>query len=167
MAEAGTLDDLYAASYRRLVAQLYAVTGDLQEAEDVVQEAFVRAVGRWNRLKDYDSPEAWLRTVAVNLARSRWRRARRGAAALVRIGVPAHEPELSPDHVALVSALRTLPAAQREAIVLHHFVGLSVDEVAESAHAPSGTIKARLSRGRTALAERLRSDTEEEAALDG
>ena len=164
MPEAGTLDELYAASYRRLVAQLYAVTGDLQEAEDVVQEAFVRAVGRWNRLREYDSPEAWLRTVAVNLARSRWRRARRGAAVLVKLGAPSPEPELSPDHVALVSALKTLPAAQREAIVLHHFVGMSVDEVAESAHCPSGTIKARLSRGRTALAQRLEP---EGSAADG
>ncbi len=162
MPEAGTLDELYAASYRRLVAQLYAVTGNLQEAEDVVQEAFVRAVGRWNRLKDYDSPEAWLRTVAINLARSRWRRAKRGAAVLVKLGPPASEPELSPDHVALVDALRALPEAQREAIVLHHFVGMSVDEVAESTHSPSGTIKARLSRGRSALAQRL-----DGAVIDG
>jgi RNA polymerase sigma-70 factor (ECF subfamily) len=148
----GSLDDLYAASYRKLVAQLYAVTGNRQEAEDVVQEAFMRAIGRWNTIREYDSPEAWLRTVALNLARSRWRRAKRGAAALVKHGVPAPEPELSPDHVALMAAMRGLPEPQREALVLHHFVGLSVDEVARSVGAPSGTIKARLSRGRAALA---------------
>jgi RNA polymerase sigma-70 factor (ECF subfamily) len=148
----GSLDDLYHASYRRLVAQLYAVTGNRQEAEDVVQEAFMRAMGRWDDVRTYDAPEAWLRTVALNLARSRWRRAVRGAAALVKHGVPHEEPELSPDHVALMDAMRGLPEAQREALVLHHFVGLSVDEVARSVGAPSGTIKARLSRGRAALA---------------
>lgn len=151
----GSLDDLYAASYRRLVAQLHAVTGSRQEAEDVVQEAFVRAVGRWKDVQAYDSAEAWLRTVALNLARSRFRRAVRGVAALAKHGVPQPEPELSPDHVALMTAMRDLPAAQREALVLHHFVGLSVDEVAASVGAPSGTIKARLSRGRAALAGRL------------
>ena len=147
-----TLDEVYAISYRRLVAQLHAVTGSRQEAEDVVQEAFMRAMPRWDAVRTYDSPEAWLRTVALNLARSRFRRAVRGAAALVKHGVPASEPELSPDHVALMDALRGLPQAQREALVLHHFCGLSVDEVAASVGAPSGTIKARLSRGRAALA---------------
>lgn len=147
-----TLDDVYATSYRRLVAQLHAVTGNRQEAEDVVQEAFMRALPRWDAICTYDSPEAWLRTVALNLARSRWRRAVRGAAALVKHGVPQAEPELSPDHVALMDAMRALPQAQREALVLHHFCGLSVDEVAQSVGAPSGTIKARLSRGRAALA---------------
>lgn len=67
-------------------------------------------------------------------------------------GAPASEPELSPDHVALMDAMRGLPVAQREALVLHHFVGMSVDEVAASVGAPSGTVKARLSRGRAALA---------------
>lgn len=161
----GSLDDLYAESYRRLVAQLHAVTGSRQEAEDVVQEAFMRAMGRWAEVRTYDNPEAWLRTVALNFARSRWRRTVRGAAALVRHGVPQSEPELSPDHVALMTAMRDLPEAQREALVLHHFVGMSVDEVAASVGAPSGTIKARLSRGRAALAGRL--GVEEGALADG
>lgn len=165
MPYAGSLDDLYAASYRRLVAQLHAVTGNRQEAEDVVQEAFMKAMGRWDDVVTYDSPEAWLRTVALNLARSRFRRTVRGAAALVRHGVPHEEPELSPDHVALMTAMKQLPLAQREALVLHHFAGLSVDEVAASVGAPSGTVKARLSRGRAALAGRL--GVEEGALADG
>src|SRR6188508_962264 len=69
--------DLYAASYRRLLGQLIGVTGSVAEAEDVVQEAFVRGLDRPSRLLGADNPEAWLRTVAVNLARSRWRRAQR------------------------------------------------------------------------------------------
>src|SRR4051812_14795050 len=69
--------DLYAASYRRLLGQLIGVTGSLAEAEDVLQEAFVRGLDHPRKLLGADSPEAWLRTVAVNLARSRWRRAQR------------------------------------------------------------------------------------------
>jgi RNA polymerase sigma-70 factor, ECF subfamily len=49
------------------------VTGDLHEAEEIVQEAFTRAAARWTRLRDYDVPEAWVRRVAMNLAADRAR----------------------------------------------------------------------------------------------
>jgi hypothetical protein len=68
--------DLFHASYRRLVGQLTAVTGSHAEAEDAVQEAFVRAVDRARSVRRTDTAEAWLRTVAVNVARSRFRRNR-------------------------------------------------------------------------------------------
>jgi RNA polymerase sigma-70 factor, ECF subfamily len=53
-------DDFYHVTFGRLVAQVYLVTGDLHEAEDVVQEAMARASVRWERLRDYDLPEAWV-----------------------------------------------------------------------------------------------------------
>lgn len=147
---------LYTASYRRLVGQLAAMVGDIGEAEDLVQEAFTRAAGQWARLERYESPESWLRTVAMNLARSRWRRGRRTAAVMLRLRASHTDaPPPSPDHVALVAALTTLPAAQREALVLFHFADLPVDEIARELGVPSGTVKARLSRGRAALAEQL------------
>jgi len=154
--EAAGLRDLYAGSYRRLVGQLAAMVGDVGEAEDLVQEAFARAAGQWSRLERYDNPEAWLRTVAMNLARSRWRRGKRAAAAMVRLRTATeHVPAPSPEYVTLVAALRTLPAAQREALVLFHIVDLSIDDIAREVGVPSGTVKARLSRGRTALAALL------------
>ena len=79
----------FAASYRRLVGQLYAVCGDLAEAEDVVAEAFVRAVANRRTFDAAENPEAWLRTVAVNLARSRFRRRKLGRAAAPRGAAPA------------------------------------------------------------------------------
>lgn len=156
MAEAGGLPALYAASYRRLVGQLTALVGDVAEAEDLVQEAFARAAGQWSRLERYDNPEAWLRTVAMNLARSKWRRGRRAAAVMLRLRA-SHEEAAppSPDHVALVAALRALPAVQREALVLFHVADLTVEEIARETGAPTGTVKARLSRGRAALARSL------------
>lgn len=150
------LQELYEASYRRLVAQVAALTRDVPEAEDVVQDAFSRAVGRWESISRYEDPEAWVRTVAMNLARSRWRRARRGMQLLHKAAVTAGpSPAPSPDRVALVAALRTLPAAQREAIVLHHLADLPVEDIARQLGVPSGTVKARLSRGRAALAAAL------------
>ena len=72
-----TFDEFYAGSYRRLVGQIYGMCGNLTEAQDCVQEAFVRA---WDKRRSLDMdqyPEAWVRTVAYRLAVSRWRRARR------------------------------------------------------------------------------------------
>lgn len=73
-----TLRDVVDASYRKLVVQLYGVTGSLDEAEDLVQEAFVRAAANQRRFTSVDNPEAWLRTTAINAHRSRWRKARNG-----------------------------------------------------------------------------------------
>lgn len=161
------VQEVYDASYRRLVGQLTALTGSRVEAEEVVQEAFVRALVRPGRLAATDNPEAWLRTVAVNLARSRWRRMRRLAGLLPRLVTDevagmADRPELGPERLALVEAVRALSPTQREAIALHHFADLSVADVAITLGVPEGTVKARLSRGRAALAQSLGA-TEEEA----
>lgn len=158
--EAG-FDAFYLAAAPGLVRQLHAMTGDLGEAQDCVQEAFARAWQRWDHVGSYDAPSAWVRSVAWRLAVSRFRRARTGARAVLRHGTPDDVPEPSPDHVALIAALRTLPADQRRAIVLHHLADLSVQQVAEETGVPVGTVKARLARGRAALAIRLADRSEE------
>lgn len=149
--------DAFDTSYRRLVGQLYAVCGDLVEAEEVVAEAFARAVQHRRKFERADKPEAWLRTVALNVSRTRFRRRILGAR-LERAEV--RHPEIDDSRVALVEALRQLPVAQREAIALHYLADLPVHEVAATTGAPIGTVKARLSRGRAALAVLL-ADTEE------
>ncbi|GJF34752.1 RNA polymerase sigma24 factor [Kitasatospora sp. NE20-6] len=158
----------YKSSFSLLVRQLYAMTGEFSEAQDAVQEAFVRGWERRARFSSDDGPpEAWIRTVAWRLAVSRWRRARRGRA-LERQRVQALPQEASgpgPEHTALVAALRRLPAAQRQAIVLFHLCDLSLQQIAEETGAAAGTIKARLFRGRAALAEHLRDEPEAGSAL--
>ena len=74
---------------------------------------------------------------------------------MLRHGPPEDTPEPGIDNVALVTALKAIPEAQRRAIVLHHLAGLSVAEVASETGSPEGTVKARLARGRTALAALL------------
>lgn len=155
MKDAAGFDAFYAASNRRVMHQMYAMTSNLADAQELVQEAYARAWQRWPTVSTYDDPEAWVRTVAWRLAASRWRKARNGVAAMLRHGPPEDTPEPSIDNVALVTALRQIPEAQRRAIVLHHLAGLSVAEVAHEVGAPEGTVKARLSRGRAALAELL------------
>jgi RNA polymerase sigma-70 factor, ECF subfamily len=145
----------YAGAFPRLVGQLLLVTGELHEAEDVVQEAFARASVRWARLRHYDVPEAWVRRVAMNLAADRLRRARRQLAALVRLGPAPSVPPVQLEDLALLQALRALPISQRQVIVLHHLLGMPVEEVAATLTIPTGTVKTRLARGRRALATRL------------
>jgi RNA polymerase sigma-70 factor (ECF subfamily) len=154
--------EFYAASYARLLAQVVLVTGDLAEAEDLLQEAFVRAAGRWPRLVSYQAPEAWVRRVALNLAADSARRLRRRAAAVLRLASAPPALEGPADLVDLAAALRRLSVGQRQAIVLHHLVGLSVAEVAWELGVPVGTVKTRLARGRRALARWLSADVEEE-----
>ncbi|MET9363626.1 SigE family RNA polymerase sigma factor [Streptomyces sp. NPDC006632] len=150
-------EDFYAHAVKPLVGQVYLMTGDLHEAQDVVQEAFVRAWGRRNGLDAGAGPDAWVRTVAWRLAVSRWRRTRRSAEAWRRHNRahtgPAPEPD--PGTVALVAALRGLSDRQRRVAVLHYVCDLSVEQVAHETGISAGTVKTHLSRARAALAPRL------------
>ncbi|HET6857008.1 MAG TPA: SigE family RNA polymerase sigma factor [Streptomyces sp.] len=159
-------DAFYAATAKRLVATVYAVTGDLAEAEDAVQEAYVRAWQRWDRVSREGDPLPWVRTVAVRLAISTWRRTHSRVRAHFRHGPPADLPSLSADRVALVGALSELTAEQRQAVVLHHLLDLPVEDVAREAGVSNGAMRTRLSRARKVLGERL-SDTTTTGATTG
>ena len=152
--EGVTLREIFDASYRRLVVQLYAVTGSFDEAEDLVQEAFVRAAANGRRFLAVDNPEAWLRTTAVNAQRSRWRKLRNGRRAQQRL-LPPRDPAGLEDHLEIIDALRALPEEQRHVIALHYLADLPVDQIAAELGVPSGTVKSRLSRARQALASSL------------
>ncbi|MFI6449700.1 SigE family RNA polymerase sigma factor [Kitasatospora sp. NPDC050543] len=158
----------YMSSFSLLVQQIYAMTGDFGEAQDAVQEAFVRGWARRGRLSSEEgTPQAWIRTVAWRLAVSRWRRARRGRALECEQFTPQDVPGPGPEHTALVAALRRLPAPQRQAIVLFHLCDLSLQQIADETGAALGTIKARLSRGRAALAGYLGDDPDDSRAGAG
>jgi RNA polymerase sigma-70 factor, ECF subfamily len=148
-------DAFYTSTAKRLVATVYAMTGDLAEAEDAVQEAYVRAWQRWPRLTRDGDPLPWVRTVAMRLAVSTWRRTRGRLRAHFRHGPQADVPELSADRVALVVALRELGPEQRQAVILHHLLDLPVDQVAREMGVSSRAVRTRLSRARRILGERL------------
>ncbi|WP_222853437.1 sigma-70 family RNA polymerase sigma factor [Fodinicola acaciae] len=159
------LEEIYRATYQRLVLAAYALTGDLPEAQDAVQEAFLKAIARPAKALAADSPEAWLRTVALNVARSRFRRRVRLDTLIRREPPPTTLPGIGSERLEIMAAMRKLPAVQAEAIALHHLADLSVEEVARTLRTSANTIKTRLVRGRAALARLLDDDTF--AALDG
>jgi RNA polymerase sigma-70 factor (ECF subfamily) len=145
--------EFYHASYRRLAAQVYAYVGSAAEAEDAVQEAYLRAWRRWSVVSRYDDPVAWVRRVAWNLATSHLRRLATAARVLRRQRPADPVAALSPNHVALVAALRTLPPRQRQAIVLHYIADMSVADVAVELGTPRNTVLSWLSRGRARLSD--------------
>src|SRR5712691_6842247 len=85
MREHADFREFYQANYGRMVALVTAVIGDRIEAEDVVQDAFARALARWNRLGGYDLPEAWVRRVALRIAVDSGRRLRRAVRVTARL----------------------------------------------------------------------------------
>lgn len=161
------IDELYDASYSRLVVQMLALCGSQTDAEDAVQEAFVQALRHRDRLAFVDRPEAWLRTVALNHLRNGWRRGRIARRLVVQVPGPGPAWDLGPDHVALVTALQQLDSSTREVVVLHHLADLPVEEIAHQLDLPTGTVKSRLFRGRARLAALLDDSIDREAEHRG
>jgi len=158
---ADDFEAFYRAAYARLVGQVFLIVGDIHEAEDCVQEAFVRAALRWRSLREYELPETWVRRVAVNLANDGFRRTRRRLLALARIGGQRDQvPPVSVENLELASALGRLARPHRQVVVLHHLLDLPVDEVARQLDLPVGTVKSRLARARETLSRSLGTDRE-------
>ncbi len=143
--------EFYRSQFSRLAVQLYAYLGDHAEAQDLTQEAFCRALSRWERLRGYDDPVAWVRRVAWNLATSRLRRVQVALRHLARQR-PEVVPGPEPDRVALLAALATLSPALRRTVVLHHLCHLTTADIAAQDGVAESTVRSRLTRGRAALA---------------
>lgn len=132
---------------------LALITDDRQAAEDLVHEVFVRAVARGEYLGMHPDPEGWLFRTGYNLARGRWRLLRRRhAVAQQHPMLPEREWE---ELVDLRESLGRLSPAHREAIILHHYLGYTVEDMASLLGCAEGTVKSRLHRGRSALAHLL------------
>ncbi|GGU26836.1 SigE family RNA polymerase sigma factor [Lentzea flava] len=134
------------------------LVGDVGHAEDILQTALLRLATRWKSV--HTAPEAFVRTVLVNLARDRWRRARRRVSEeeLTNAGhvTDGRDPaDTVVDRDALRRALATLPARQREVVVLRFFADLSVAETAQTLRTSEGTVKAHTSRAVARLRQLL------------
>ncbi len=161
MRDKQAFDEFYQGTRARLLAYLYTASGDLAEAQDAAQEAYTRAWQHWAKLHDSPDPEAWVRTVGWRVLSHRWRSLRSRRRAYQRHGPPMSAPAPGEDTVALVAALRRLPGPQRQAIVLHHLLDVPIAQIAIETGVAVGTLKARLARGRTALAAMLETQVQE------
>lgn len=149
---------LHRAHYGRLVGLARLLVDTPAEAEEVVQEAFVRLVASWRRLDDPDRALAYLRSTVLNLARSRLRRravARRWLAAQRPGDAAADDGRSDGERAAVLAALDTLPRRQRECIALRYYDDLSEREIAAALGITEGSVKTHTHRAMAALAGRL------------
>lgn len=149
------LTALYATHYKKLVRIATLLLDDYSLSEEVVQDAYVKMHGSWRRIREPGAAEAYLRTTVVNLARSRLRR---------RLVAAKHAPKPMPDAPSaeqgaldslerdrVVRALHTLPARQRECLVLRYYADLSESQIAAAMGISTGAVKSHASRGMAAL----------------
>jgi RNA polymerase sigma-70 factor (ECF subfamily) len=158
-------DDFFLFEYPRLVGALGLVTGDHDVATDAVDEACARAWERLRRGKEIESVAAWARVVALKVARGRFRRRATEQRARERLATLATAATATPNGTEAGldtrRALADLPRRQREVVVLHYFLDLSVDDIAAQLGVANGTVKTSLHRARAALAGVLRDNNDE------
>lgn len=155
----GDLRDLYEQQRSSLVRLAALLLHNPIDAEEVVQDAFVQAHLAWARLRDPDKGLAYLRSAVLNGARSRLRHDK--VVQRFDPGKPAIGPspesamEAGDDRRRVMAALRSLPARQRECIVLRYYLELSEAEIAAALGISAGSVKTHSHRGLAALAARL------------
>lgn len=146
---------LYSANYRSLVRLAALLVRDQATAEEVVQDAFVAMHGAWRRLRDPDKALSYLRQSVVNRARSVLRHR-----AVVEKYAPKGLPDVQSaetgaivelERAAVVKALHSLPARQREALVLRYYADLSEAQIADAMGISRGAVKSHTARGMAAL----------------
>jgi len=154
---------LYSEHYRSLVRLAALLVRDIATAEEVVQDSFVAMHGGWRRLRDNDKALSYLRQSVVNRSRSVLRH---------RVVVDRNAPKPPPDmpsaehgaitlleRSAVVSALRTLPPRQREALVLRYYGDLSEAQIASAMGISKGAVKSHTARAMIALRSVLERET--------
>jgi len=155
----GSFELLYQRDYAAVVGLVYGMTGSRWVAEDLAQEAFLRAHRDWARVGKMASPGGWVRRVAFNLATSRWRRLRSETMAKVRVVSPSEvsNPPVDSEVEEFWREVSRLPSRQAKAVALHYVEGLSVAEIADVLGVADGTVKALLHQGRERLRRQLRA----------
>lgn len=157
---AGGLGELYRRHVDDALRLAFLLTGDRAVAEDLVQDAFVKVLGRFHDLRKRDAFWWYLRRTIVNLANSHLRRRRIERAWLERQRPDAAAPA-GPDFEErdrVVTALMTLRPEQRAAVVLRYLEDLSEADTADALGRPVGTVKSMVSRGMDRLREELGED---------
>lgn len=152
----------------RLVGALTLYCGERAAAEELAQEALAAACERWERVGRMERPGAWVHRVAVNAAHSRFRRRAAGRRAQQRLEqrheVVAHDPDAA-DAVAIRREVARLPSRQAQALVLRHYLGLSVVETAAWMEVTEAAVKSLNQRAlvtlRAALGELVPADRQE------
>lgn len=149
-------EDLYRMSFPGLIGVATALTGDFEQAEDLVQDTMVKAFVRWREVSRLDMPVAWCHRVLTNACHSWWRRKnteRRYLAGLRRQTSVKAGP--TPGVVAFWAAANSLPTRPRLVVALHFAGDHTMAEVAAILGVPEGTVRSDIARARPVMLEAL------------
>ena len=138
-------------NHERLFGALCLLTKDRYEAEEIAQEAFVRILERWDRVRAVDDPTAYLFRTAMNVFRKRYRRALLSLRRAAAIAPRDDFVERIEAQDLVVRAIAQLSRDQRAALIVTSLLGYSSDEAAQILGVRSSTVRARATRARTAL----------------
>jgi RNA polymerase sigma-70 factor (sigma-E family) len=148
--------EFFQSSWEPCLRATVAGTGDPEQAEELVAEAFARAWGAWRKVSRHPAPRAWVVRTALNTGRTRWRRRR------PELPLDGHDAPAPPDgsgdvDTRMLAALRRLPLRQREVVALRVFLDLDIDTTARQLRIAPGTVRAHLARAVATLRRELTS----------
>jgi RNA polymerase sigma-70 factor (ECF subfamily) len=145
-------DDTFRRCFGPMVRSLAVAAGDREVAADCVQDAFMRAYVRWNRVSRLEDPVGWVRHVAVNRMRDHFRKVERGGRAVSRLRSQQPMVADAPKEPSeLAALLAQLPPQQRIAAALFYVEDLGVAEIADAMHLSEGAVKYHLHAARARL----------------
>ena len=152
-----SFDEFFRDQQQRLLQLCWMSTLDRGAAADATQEAFTRAYVRWDTIVD-GNPGAWIRSVALNLCRDRWRK----EGHLTDRALPELSAADSYAHTDLLSALEMLSGRQREVVVLRYWADLKLSDCADAMEISTSSARQHLSRAHDRLREVVGPDIEKE-----
>lgn len=149
-----SFEEFFGSEHARLFGALCLVTGDRHEAEEIMQDAFLRLWERWERVRGFDDPSAYLFRTAMNVFRNRYRRAALSLRKTISLAPTEDALATVEDRDVVVRALRGLTPDQRAAVVLTGYVGLTSEEAGKVLGMRAGTVRTLGVRARAAIREK-------------
>jgi RNA polymerase sigma factor (sigma-70 family) len=147
-------EEFYRTEFPGLVRSMFLLVPDVEEAQELAQEAMVRVYERWDKVSVMESPGGYLYRVATNLNRRRIRSLAVRARGLLTLGVAPHG-EMDPARGDLSDAISSLSVRLREAFMLVDWFGMSSEEAARILHIAPASVRSRVHRARRVLRARL------------
>ena len=146
-----SFEDFFEREQERLLRLLWLVSGSLQEAEDIVQDAFLRVWERWHKVSSMESPTGYLHHAAMNIFRNRYRRAKLGLRKAIGTDPPIDAFGSAEDRISVSSALGRLTSKQRAALVLTDLLGYPAEEAGHMLGVRGSTVRSLSSTARATL----------------